>query len=51
MIAVDMKMTRKFIYQRGNFEVMNVEHEFSALYWRGSQRKTQAERKILVSLN
>jgi hypothetical protein len=30
MIAVDMKMTRKFFFQRGNFEVMNVEHEFSA---------------------
>jgi hypothetical protein len=49
MIAVDMGMICKFIFHRGDFEVMDVEREFSAFEGTGAERKNQAEREILVA--
>jgi hypothetical protein len=39
IIAVDMRMICKFILQHGNFEVINIEREFSAFDGNGGSLK------------
>jgi hypothetical protein len=50
MIAVDMRMIFKFTFQRGNFEVMNVERKFSAFDGTGGSLKGRFKQIARYSL-
>jgi hypothetical protein len=50
MIAVDMRMIWKFIFQRCNFEVVNMEREFSAFDGTGGSLKGRIKQNARYSL-
>jgi hypothetical protein len=50
MIAADMRMICKFTFQRGYFEVMDVEREFSAFDGTGWSLKGRIKQNARYSL-
>jgi hypothetical protein len=50
MIAAEMRMICKFIFQHGNFEVMNVEREFPAFDGTGGSLKARIKQNTRYSI-